>query len=339
MPCSGHRYDVEPWKAPSSSPQEDEEASLLPYHSDPLEEYVYNPLNPAQTRILRLHAAGSTGEGDSRDSQLYADLITVNLHILDGVMIDGTTEVVNYRALFYCWGHPNLSEILICDGKAKWISRQNATALRALRHPTECTNLWIDALCINQDDKQEKSEQVAHMLAIYKKAQSVIAWLGAPDDDSLLAFACAKMLPSLENSLSKNRSSEHDSSCTDQLRRIYLALHFLFGRPWLSRTWIRQEIYGAKQIAVQCGVDKISWEEFMRLAMMLSNVGKLVEDHRTIPKHRGIRIERLLREAQFNAHVPLDGVKPPRNLIRVLVKSREFGYEDPRDTLYAILGM
>ena len=44
--------------------------------------------------------------------------------------------------------------------------------------------IWIDALCINQDDKEEKAIQVPLMGEIFSKAQSVFVWLG-PDHDKL----------------------------------------------------------------------------------------------------------------------------------------------------------
>lgn len=234
MPCDGHCYDVPALEAPSShtSSQEEIEArKVLPGHHEQLDTYSYGPLKPAQIGILRLHPKGRSPEGELRDDGLYADLVAVNLHILEGVMIDGTTEAIHYDALSYIWGYPELAETLVVEGKAKPISGKNAVALRALSHPTQITNLWVDALCINQDDKQEKFEQVAHMLAIYKKVRSVTAWLGSPNSDSLLAFACARRLSVLEDSLLKHRDTEHSSSCVDQLTAVHDALTRLFDRP------------------------------------------------------------------------------------------------------------
>lgn len=343
-PCDGHCYDV-PALEPSSdhsSQQEAESGQLLPSDSEPLGTYTYRALKLAQTIILRLHPNGRSPEGEFRDDGLYADLVTVNLHVLEGVLIDGTTENIHYDALSYSWGHVELSETLVVDGRAKSISGQNAIALRALRHPTQIANLWIDALCINQDDKQEKSEQVAQMLAIYKKARSVTAWLGSPDSDSLLAFACARRLPALENDLSEHREREHKPSCVSQLMAIHYALRGLFERPWFGRTWIRQEIYGARHLTVQCGLNSASWDDFMRLVDLMSTIRPLVLHASTISQGqyaRNKRIQRLLHEARANAKVPQNGVKQPRDILEVLLTSTEFVYTDPRDVFYAALGM
>jgi hypothetical protein len=342
--CDGHCYDA-PALEPSpdhSSQQKAGPGQLLPGDSEPLDTYAYRALKLAQTRILRLHPKGRSPEGDLRDDGLYADLVTVNLHVLEGVLIDGTTQNIHYDALSYSWGHVELSETLVIDGKAKSISGQNAVALRALRHPTQIANLWIDALCINQDDKQEKSEQVAQMLAIYKKARSVTAWLGSPDSDSPLAFECARRLSALEKDLSEHQEREHKPSCVNQLTAIHNALLGLFERPWFGRTWIRQEIYGARQLTVQCGLNSISWKDVMRFATLMSIIRPLVLKASTISQHqsaRNQRTQRLLNEAQANAEVPRNGVKQPRNISKVLCDSIDFEYTDPRDTFYAALGM
>jgi hypothetical protein len=329
--------------SPQFSSQDKVEAErLLPPHSKHLDTYSYGPLELAQTRILRLHPKRRSPEGESRHDGLYADLVTVNLHILEGATIDGTNHNIHYDALSYSWGHPELSETLLVDGKARLISGQNAVALRALRHPTQITNLWVDALCINQDDKQEKSEQVARMLAIYKKARSVIAWLGSPDNDSLLAFACVRKLSALEAHLSKHRKREHNPSCAKQLRAIHDALFRSFARPWLGRTWVRQEIYSARRLTVQCGLSSASWKDFMRLATLMSTIKQLVleESHETpLLRHHYTRTQRLLDEARLNARVPRNGIKQPRAILEVLLGSTDFECTDPRDTFYAVLGM
>ena len=177
------------------------------------------------------------------------------------------------------------------------------------------------------------------MLAIYKKARSVTAWLGSPDSDSLLAFACARRLPVLENDLSEHREREHKLSCVNQLTAIHNALLGLFERPWFGRTWIRQEIYGARHLTVQCGLNSASWEDFIRLAGLMSTITPLVRDVTTISPHQHTRIERLLDEARVNARVPRNGVKQPREILEVLMSSTEFEYTDPKDMFYAALGM
>ena len=89
MPLDGHFYDVLALEAPSSdtsSKEEVEAGQPLPGCSKHLDTYSYGPQSPAQTRILRLHPKGFSPEGEARDDGMYADLVTVNLHTLEGVM-------------------------------------------------------------------------------------------------------------------------------------------------------------------------------------------------------------------------------------------------------------
>ena len=178
MACVGDCFDL----AAPSTYQEEGSSDSSSSGITSLPSFTYSPLQPWQTRILCLHPRETLAGDEENNNQLRGDLLTANLHALDGVTVEGDSNIISYRALSYSWGHPELSDVLLCNGKARPISSSNAAALKALRHPTQPTYLWIDAICINQEDVQEKSQQVSEMLLIYKKAQSVTAWLGEADD-------------------------------------------------------------------------------------------------------------------------------------------------------------
>lgn len=68
------------------------------------------------------------------------------------------------------------------------------SALCSLWHTTEVQSFWVDALCINQDDLEERSGQVLRMTSIYRSAFRVVAWIGSETpglenlEDSLKLF-------------------------------------------------------------------------------------------------------------------------------------------------------
>jgi hypothetical protein len=102
------------------------------------------------------------------------------------------SEKPQYEALSYMWGPKNYRNIKI-NGMV-FVVRQNLFgALHALRLEEDTRTLWIDAICINQDDISECNHQVVQMGMIYKNAVRCVAWLGYPedDDDSLLNVAIA----------------------------------------------------------------------------------------------------------------------------------------------------
>lgn len=336
MTCAGDCFDL---AAPPSCQGEGSSESPMSSGITPLPHFTYSPLQPWQTRILRLHPRGTRAGDEDNNIQLRGDLLTANLHALDGVTVEGDSNIISYTALSYSWGRPELLDVLICNGQTRPISRSNAAALKALRHPTQPIHLWIDAVCINQEDVQEKSRQVAEMLLIYKKAQSVTAWLGEVDDADLLALACIRNPAVLSALTSGFRERCHGASCLDQLRAMYKALLCFYEKPWLRRTWIRQEIFGARQLVMQCGMHQISWDAFIQGSKTLAIIRSLLPDQNAISYEVEASLARLLEEAQLNATIPLSGIKSPRTLTEVLLASPLFEVSDQRDTFYAILGM
>lgn len=92
---------------------------------------------------------------------------------------------LQYEALSYFWGSKNrFEDAIMADGRTIPIAKNLSIALRHLRHQTEKRQLWIDALCINQADKNERSSQIALMGDIYRRANCVIAWIGPEEENS-----------------------------------------------------------------------------------------------------------------------------------------------------------
>jgi hypothetical protein len=87
----------------------------------------------------------------------------------------------DFEALSYTWGEENLDGRVIVDGKLHQVHKNLEAALRKLRALPETQHgmkYWIDALCINQADVQERNIEVRRMRNLYAKAWSVVVWLG-----------------------------------------------------------------------------------------------------------------------------------------------------------------
>jgi hypothetical protein len=113
-------------------------------------------------------------------------------------LLDGAPR---YEALSYTWGDPKGENSLVpCRGdpSASYpvkidegylkVAYNLMVALKHLRHDTNTRTLWIDAICINQHDDEEKNHQVKAMARIYSGASRVLAWLGEDDEYTDLAF-------------------------------------------------------------------------------------------------------------------------------------------------------
>ncbi|KAF2794224.1 hypothetical protein K505DRAFT_205155, partial [Melanomma pulvis-pyrius CBS 109.77] len=86
-------------------------------------------------------------------------------------------EDPSFSALSYVWGSADDTTIVLVDKRPFRVTRNLFDALIGLRE-TETITIWIDAICINQQDKKEKCIQVKMTRSIYKRAANVIFWLG-----------------------------------------------------------------------------------------------------------------------------------------------------------------
>jgi hypothetical protein len=127
-------------------------------------------------------------------------------------------------------------------------------------HPGE---IWIDAVCINQDDPKEKNVQVTMMGRIYASAESVIVWLGtcptvlSPCIEQLETFLMVHSAEKPESTNSDNRPSPMpESSKGDDWVTILGVLHLLT-RRWFRRIWVLQEACLANEIIFLLGNHQI----------------------------------------------------------------------------------
>lgn len=168
---------------------------------------------------------------------------------------------VSYEALSWRWGNEKNGEyaIMVLKGKQhfrKKVSRTLGLALKYLRYRAHPRVVWIDALCINQDDHAERSVQVAMMDRLYTGASQVSIWLGEDEegDESRVAIGFIKNDVSVLKEFDKLC---RDKKYTDQWK----ALLVLMQREWFSRRWVVQEIALARKATVYYGPDKIGWRQ------------------------------------------------------------------------------
>jgi len=134
------------------------------------------------------------------------------------------TAQLKYKALSYAWdsniSHPRL--VMICNGQYIKIPANLYLALRRLRHSESTVTLWIDTLCINQDDNDERTHQVGMMREIYENCEEVVIWLGEKEPVSKVASQKLEQAGPLEfYSLNQRRitwSADHNDS--DDLLKI-----------------------------------------------------------------------------------------------------------------------
>jgi hypothetical protein len=207
---------------------------------------IYGERLEARTaRILVLHP-GSTMDEIKCDLIQKIDLTQASLG-----------ELSPYEAVSYVWGKEENPDFIVLCGCRFAVTRNLAEALRYLRYPSSNRLLWVDAICINQYDKDEKETQVMSMHRIYKFAKEVIAWLGPPDDSSSLAYSAMTMMQKshiqLASAVPASQFSKEGVPNKDD------AFRKLMGRPYWSRAWIVQEIMSAQSLVIQCGSNVVPY--------------------------------------------------------------------------------
>lgn len=154
------------------------------------------------------------------------------------------------------------------------VTQNLSTALRYLRRPSTERVIWIDAICINQDDIQERSIEIARMGLIYKKARRVIVWLGPPAENSTLAFDTIRTIGrdvksdfKLHQLLVVRGSPtfriQHDPDALAAKETEWKSIQDLLYRKWFTRLWIYQEIMMSKEAVVTAGFSELPWFTFL----------------------------------------------------------------------------
>ncbi|KAH8668989.1 heterokaryon incompatibility protein-domain-containing protein [Xylariales sp. PMI_506] len=183
---------------------------------------MYHPLDKAgrEFRLLRLHP-GATPD------PIKADLITSSLR-----------DHEPFEALSYVWGDTKNEEPISLAGKSTLVTRNLYEALDKMRRDSEPRLLWVDALCINQEDVDERSHQVRLMRDIYGRATCVLAWLGGGPD----AADTVRVMQLI--------GSDRDIHWTDD--RIkgddLLSIFSFLCHEWWYRIWTAQEAAVAQSL-------------------------------------------------------------------------------------------
>lgn len=175
----------------------------------------------------------------------------------------------DYTALSYTWlltgneaDEPPKQSITISAANAKAeieVNHNLYAFLTTVRHRTKAITLWIDALCINQDDSSiEKAVFVPMMDSIYRSAKRTIVWLGPASKDSALAMHTVRTF------------NPHDFAKTDSLHPRdphWVALRKLLRRHWWSRLWVLQEALLSRDAIVRCGDETVPLDSLIALRL------------------------------------------------------------------------
>lgn len=183
--------------------------------------------------------------------------------------------------------------------------------------------LWIDALCINQNDYKEKSSQVGRMGTIFSSTKLVLSWIGLARDGSNDAL---RMLRILSMSYSELPEFVATSGLTDSL---IISTVSLCERTYWHRVWILQELFLAQKFVVMCGPESIVSDSFDEA---LSRLLDLLSQRPTMESHKSIE------RSAANQVVISKRIATLCSLVRwlLVVVNANFQATVPHDYIYAL---
>lgn len=250
-----------------------------------------------------------------------------------------TIETARFEALSYVWGSESKPcRVLVSSDVGRGVSELRigenlASALRHIRQDEESRVLWIDAICINQENNSEKSVQIRKMADIFRQAPRVVVWLGSEGQDSSGALArlqtIAEQVDLLESrAVRSSVEAKYPGWIEGQTKlpfsaRDWHSIDSLLRRAWFNRLWVVQEVgLASRNSLVQCGGERILWVDFKRAIACLC-----------------VRADSWLERQLLLSHIYLTHRSDRINFALLLHSHSYRKCRHPHDRVYALLGL
>ncbi|KAK3312636.1 heterokaryon incompatibility protein-domain-containing protein [Apodospora peruviana] len=303
--------------------------------------YRYQPLEAGDIRLLVLYPLTAN---PSRFDEIACDLFPIPL---------SQVHTRPYDALSYAWGTEDRDRrvrIKSQAGRVITVTPSLYAAIERLRLLDAQRLLWIDQLCIDQENVHEKEDQVGRMRDIYRQATRAVVWLGEHDDDTdvledmyqkldisppvqsvsnpaitMLNYELLRALVGL--------SPEGDNISSGPLD----VLERFLNRAWFRRAWVYQEAVVASRVEMIWGHLSLPFEFIVNLIQTIYSITKGGRDggwHKRLKSTAGFAPLRAIHHHRMEL---LQQNK--KDFLTILWHARKHLLaKDERDYIYAFLG-
>lgn len=260
--------------------------------------FIHQPLRfQSEIRLIRLFPSKEYG------NQISCRIIHASLTDCDAA----------YEALSYTWGSAdNVETININAGQTLSVTQNCADAMRDLRDAEDQRILWIDAICIDQHNIQERNHQVALMGGIYSMAKRVIIYTGKEYSP------VQKYLEALKSGDSEYVRNNLSPTWFQSLVTAFLS------RPWFNRVWVLQEVAMARDALILFPRGETLRWNYLSIASLNTLGVAAVDTSGKVPP--------VLQLSQTEE-------KPLKDIISLMNMAGSCQSSDPRDKIYALLGL
>lgn len=303
----------------------------------PMMSYQYTPLNEKdqEIRLMTLHPAS------------FDQLVFISIEITTLT----ETYIPEFEALSYTWGNASdCQDLLIQAGEPAEtteaplrrlpITINLFQALQHLRYLDRSRVFWIDAVCVNQKNLDERGRQVQRMPDIYSSAAKVVVWLGPASDDSTLAIQTmdnigsriqADWLVGGVTAVAPNHLDPWSDEFYQDINlreQVLLSIRNLLRRSWFERLWIWQEVcLATHEIEILCGFDTLPYESFCNAVNWLH-----IHINLPIPDWQKL-VQQGYRTAEISHRKLIDSFE------YIMRFAQDRKCSDPRDKVYAVLSL
>jgi hypothetical protein len=279
-----------------------------------------------------------------------------------------------FAALSYVWHDPRAplyqknplphrrKHEIVCNGKKISVSGNLFNALHTIFLGWEGNEsplsgigggrIWIDQLCINQQDVSERSQQVAFMDVIYQKARRVVAWLGPDDSHTLRAISVMERIGRIPRNTYIDPGYDVAASLREFSETDLISLMSFFASAYFQRVWIVQEVVFAKEIRMLCGRHTVSYQELVKTSSWLFRTGAwsllsvqaasfqtpISNGKQAVGKTQP-RVMPMGLRIQHNIRTHVNNGKSKSEPAKILLMARELQATDLRDKFYAMMGL
>ena len=246
---------------------------------------LYLPLAKSEIRLFCLPPTLHTAAQNANKAFLHGSLKTVDL-----------ADAPSYIGLSYVWGSSANLKSFELNGHEVKITENLAMALEHIQEELDEVTLWIDALCIDQSNVEEKSAQVQRMRDIYAAAEYTLVWLGpaAEISDVIMNSLEAQIRRYIDmgeqptslcgsartidivRRYMENKPETMDLYKEPSFRKLVVGHQDLLSREWWRRVWVLQEFFVAKDVYFQCGSRRAKLDAF---EFVLTRAGPLFQAH------------------------------------------------------------
>ncbi|KAK1827522.1 heterokaryon incompatibility protein-domain-containing protein [Podospora conica] len=257
------------------------------------------------------------------------------IHLKGSLVHASLHSAPRYEAISYCWGDATPKHSITIDDQQRPLTESAFQVLRNRSSFWLPRLIWIDSLCINQQDNDEKASQVQLIDRIYSQAYFVRFYHALLATEMLDKLAgTGADLPSNARAVTARLTPKSPTETAQ-----WAALRDLFNNPWFGRVWVVQEAVLARRVRVLYNDFEIDWDTLVHAALAFGRFPALwttLASLESRAKRKPGGVGTVLSIHDYHDRISAGEVIPVSDLLFGIIA---FQSTDPRDMVFAIHGM